>query len=167
VRLQFLKPLRILPFSGVSFLYEGDLVEMADTMNDQQARELLQSARIARLGCIVNGEPYIVPINYLFEGNYIYGHSLEGVKIAALRENPRACVQVDEVESDLRWSSALAFGRFEEIVKSSERTEILTKLLKRFPVMTPVESAIVRDGIALEIIVYRIRVDRITGVSEG
>jgi nitroimidazol reductase NimA-like FMN-containing flavoprotein (pyridoxamine 5'-phosphate oxidase superfamily) len=122
---------------------------------------------VGRLGCIVNGEPYIVPINFNFEDKYLYSHSLLGEKITALRQNPRACVQVDEIESDLRWSSVLAFGNFEEIVKPTERKEILSKLLKRFPLLTPVESVIAQDGSPLDVIIFRIRIDRITGVSEG
>jgi nitroimidazol reductase NimA-like FMN-containing flavoprotein (pyridoxamine 5'-phosphate oxidase superfamily) len=39
---------------------------MITTISDEQARELLRSARVGRLGCIVNGEPYIVPINFTF-----------------------------------------------------------------------------------------------------
>lgn len=140
---------------------------MITTLNDSQARKLLQTARVARLGCIVNGGPYITPINYNFEDDCVYSHSLAGLKIAALRDNPRACVQVDEVESDLRWRSVLAFGNFEEIVRPSERKQILSKLLKRFPMLTPVESAIAEDGCSLEVIVFRIRLDRLTGLSEG
>lgn len=140
---------------------------MINTISDEQARELLRSARIGRLGCIVNGEPYIVPINFTFEDNSLYSHSLPGTKITALKENPRACVQVDEIKSDLSWSSVLVFGNFEEIVKPNERKEILSKLLKRFALLTPVESAIAQDGTPLEVIIYRIRIDRITGVSEG
>ena len=140
---------------------------MITTLNDKQVRELLQSARVGRLGCIANGEPYITPINYSFEDDCIYSHSLAGQKITALRNNPRACVQVDRVESDLRWRSVLAFGNFEEIVKPSERKEILNKLLKQFPMLTPVESAIAEYATSAEVIVFRIKVDRVSGVSEG
>ena len=45
---------------------------MITMLNDLEARKLLQTARVARLGCIVNGEPYIVPINYNFEGDCLY-----------------------------------------------------------------------------------------------
>jgi uncharacterized protein len=140
---------------------------MITTLTDAQASDLLQSSRIGRLGCIVNGEPYIVPINFSFEGDCVYSHSLPGVKITSLRQNPRACVQVDAIEGDLRWSSVLAFGNFEEIVEPDEREEILREFLKRFPLLTPVESAIAEAGTRLQIIVFRIRIDRITGVSEG
>jgi len=140
---------------------------MMTMLNEIEARKVLQSARVARLGCIVNGEPYVVPISCHLEDDCLYSHSLLGLKISALRQNPRACVQVDEIESDLHWRSAIAFGKFEEITKSNEREEILTRLLRQFPMLTPVESAIAVDASAPQVIVFRIRIDRLTGVSEG
>src|SRR5215204_1410244 len=140
---------------------------MMTTLNEIEARKVLQSARVARLGCIAHGEPYVVPISCYLEDDCLYSHSLPGRKISALRENPRACVQADEIESDLHWRSAIAFGRFEEITKSNEREEILTKLLRKFPLLTPVESAIAADASAPQVIVFRIRIERLTGVSEG
>jgi nitroimidazol reductase NimA-like FMN-containing flavoprotein (pyridoxamine 5'-phosphate oxidase superfamily) len=140
---------------------------MMKMLSEEDARHLFHEARVVRIGCIVNGEPYVVPINCHSEGDYLYSHSLNGLKIAGLRENPRACVQVDEIESDLRWKSAIAFGRFEEVTKSTERAGILTRLLHKFPMLTPVESAIAVDGAAPEVIVFRIKIERLTGVSEG
>lgn len=140
---------------------------MMTMLNEIEARKVLQSARIARLGCIVNGEPYVVPISCYLEDDCLYSHSLPGLKISALRENARACVQADEIESDLHWRSAIAFGKFEEITKRNEREEILTILLRKFPLLTPVESAIAVDAGTPQVIVFRIRIDRVTGVSEG
>ena len=140
---------------------------MMQMLSNDEARHLFQVARIVRLGCIVNGEPYVVPVNCHLEGDSLYSHSLPGLKITGLRENPSACVQVDEIESDLRWRSALAFGKYEEITKPNERADILTKLLRRFPMLTPVESAIAIDGSSPEVIVFRIKIERLTGVSEG
>ena len=136
-------------------------------LSKDEARELLQKARIGRLGCIVNEMPYVIPINCYLEGDYVYSHSLPGLKIAALRDNPNACIQVDEVESELSWSSVIAFGTYEELKRPHERSEILTRLLHRFPLLTPVESAIASDGFSQEIIVFRIKIERLTGVSEG
>jgi nitroimidazol reductase NimA-like FMN-containing flavoprotein (pyridoxamine 5'-phosphate oxidase superfamily) len=140
---------------------------MMKTLSNEDARRLFQSARVVRLGCVVNGDPYVVPINCHLEGDYLYSHSLSGMKIAGLRENPRTCVQVDEIESDLRWRSAIAFGDYEEITRPNERADILNKLLHRFPMLTPVESAIAVDGSTPEVIVFRIKIERLTGVSEG
>jgi len=140
---------------------------MMRMLSDEETRQLFQAARVARLGCIVNGEPYVVPINCHLEGDHLYSHSLSGLKIAGLRENPRACVQVDQIESDLRWRSAIAFGKYEEITKPNERADVLSALLSKFSMLTPVESAIVSDGCAPEVIVFRINIERVTGVSEG
>lgn len=136
------------------------------TLFEEEARELLSAARIGRLGCVDNGEPYVVPINYVFQDGSIYSHSLPGRKINALRAHPRVCLQVDEIEDNFNWRSVLAFGDFEEIRVPTDRRSVLNKLLSRFPSLTPVESVIARDGSAPDSIVFRIRVDRITGVSE-
>ena len=74
---------------------------------------------------------------------------------------------MDEIQSDLHWRSAIAFGKFEEITKQTERTEVLGKLLRNFPMLTPVESAIAVDGAAPEVVVFKIRIERLTGVAEG
>ena len=140
---------------------------MMKMLNNDEARHLFQAARVGRLGCIVNGEPYVVPVNYHLEGDALYSHSLPGLKITGLRENPNACVQVDEVESDLHWRSAIAFGKYEEITQPNERAEILTNLLRKFPMLTPVESAIAIDGSPSEVNVFRILIERLTGVSEA
>jgi len=140
---------------------------MMRTLSNEDARRLFHAARIVRLGCIVNGEPYVVPINCHLEGDHLYSHSLSGQKIAALRENPRACVQVDDIESDLRWRSAIAFGKYEEVREPAKRADVLAMLLRKFPMLTPVESAIAIDGFSPEVIVFRISIERLTGVSEG
>lgn len=140
---------------------------MMKVLSDSEARRLFQATRVARLGCIVNGEPYVVPINCYLEGDDLYSHSLPGLKISGLRENRHACVQVDDIESDLRWRSAIAFGRYEEITKSTERADVLAKLLRKFPMLTPVESAIAVDGYSPQVIVFRIRIERLTAISEG
>ena len=67
----------------------------------------------------------------------------------------------------MHWTSVLAFGNYEEVIDLNERDSIRRSLLKEFPMLTPVESAVAEDVNAPEIIVFRIRVDRITGVSEG
>ena len=139
---------------------------MFDKINEDESLSLLSTERVARLGCIVNGEPYIVPVNYFLEDGCIYSHSLPGLKISALRENPRACLQVDAVESDIKWRSVLAFGKYEEVIEPSERSEILGRLLQRFPMLTPVESAMVHDAGPPPVIVFRIRIERLSGVAE-
>lgn len=46
-------------------------------------------------------------------------------------------------------------------------TERIGRLLSRFPQLTPVESIIAEDAGAPTPVVFRIRIERITGICEG
>ncbi len=133
-------------------------------IGERESRELLRKLNIGRLGCCEEKAPYVVPVNYYFDGESVYIHSLPGRKIEIMRGNPRACLQVDEIEDAYNWRSVIAFGWFEEIGDSSERDRVMAAMIERLPNLTPVESKI-RESMS-ETIIFRIRIERITGVSE-
>lgn len=137
---------------------------MIDDMGQRESDEVIRENQTGHLGCSINGEPYVIPVYYLYDGDCIYIHSLAGRKINALRENPRCCLQVEEIRDEFNWRSAIAFGKYEEIINREERERIIKAMYQRFPHLTPVESKMTK-GIP-EVIVFRIRVERITGVSE-
>ena len=139
---------------------------MIKNLSNEAARALLGKCRLGRLGCVDGGGPYVVPVNYVFHDDSIYVHSLPGRKIKALRENPRACLQVDEIKDMYQWRSAIAFGRFEEVTDEGERKWVVRRFLTRFPNLTPVESVPVHDGQS-SVIIFRIRVEEVSGVAEG
>jgi nitroimidazol reductase NimA-like FMN-containing flavoprotein (pyridoxamine 5'-phosphate oxidase superfamily) len=139
---------------------------MARHLTETETLRLVSGSTAGHLGCVVNGEPYVVPINYIFEEGALYSHSLPGMKIDAMRASPRVCLQVETVETEFDWHSALVFGDFDEIRVPAERVRILRKLLTRFPFLTPVESLMAQDANAPDSIVYRIIIDRMTGVAE-
>lgn len=139
---------------------------MSRVLSDTEAREVVKAGKVGRLGCIDKDEPYVMPINYLVDEESIYSHSLPGRKIDAMRAHARVCLQVDQIVDNFHWRSAIAFGNFEEIRVPSDRRSILTKLLARFPMLTPVESVMARDAGAPDSVVFRIIVDRITGLAE-
>ena len=139
---------------------------MTKVLSDAEALEVIKAGRIGRLGCIDNDEPYVVPINYLVADGSIYSHSLPGRKISALRANARACLQVNHIQDDFHWRSVIAFGAFEEVTSEGERRSVLRELLERFPKLTPVESQLARDAEPPPVIVFRVRIDRVSGVAE-
>jgi nitroimidazol reductase NimA-like FMN-containing flavoprotein (pyridoxamine 5'-phosphate oxidase superfamily) len=47
---------------------------MTRMLTEAEARDLIAGGKIGRLGCFDNGEPYVVPINYVFEDGSIYSH---------------------------------------------------------------------------------------------
>ena len=139
---------------------------MTRILNEGEAWEVLRRGKVGNLACIDQGEPYVVPINYLVDESCVYSHSLPGRKVSAMRLHPRACLQVSQVQDDFHWQSAIAFGSFEEIASETERGLILRKLLEQFPRLTPVESQLVRDGEPAPVIAFCLRVDRVSGVAE-
>ena len=142
------------------------LYAMITLMKREESLALLRSARLARLGCVADDEPYVVPVNYVFDGECAISHSLPGRKIKAMRAQPRVCLQVDELKDQYHWKSVIAYGMFEEITSPDERARALSVLLSLFPRLTPVESLIAEDANAPAPIVYRVRIDKVSGLRE-
>lgn len=139
---------------------------MLKRMSQEQTRALLVRGQVGRLGCVVDGGPYVVPVSYVYSEDSIYVHSLAGRKIEALRLNPRACLQVDEIRDVYQWESVIAYGRYEEITDDGERAWAVRRLMLKFPELTPVESIPVHDGQS-SVIVFAIRIQEITGIGES
>lgn len=74
---------------------------------------------------------------------------------------------MDQIESDFAWKSVLAYGTYEEISNAAERSHALDQIFKRFPQLTPVETLIAEDATAPAPIVFRIVIERITGISQS
>ena len=140
---------------------------MISRLTAEQSYALLRGGRVAHLGVVERGEPYVIPVNYAFDGEYIYLHTLPGRKVDAMRADPRVCVEVDEVRDDFCWKSVVAFGQAEEIKGAAARAQALSLLLSLFPHLTPVESLMAGDAAAPAPLAFRIRVERVTGLSEG
>jgi nitroimidazol reductase NimA-like FMN-containing flavoprotein (pyridoxamine 5'-phosphate oxidase superfamily) len=133
-------------------------------LGNSEALAVLREGTLGRLGCIAAGWPYVVPVNYYFDGENIYIHTLPGKKLDALRANPRVCLQVDEIKDSYNWRSVIAYGTFEEISNKETKENVLTKIYSRLPHMTPVESRLVKGSKGT--IVFRIKVEEATGMVE-
>jgi len=133
-------------------------------LGDGDSLAILREGTLGRLGCIAADWPYVVPVNYFFDGKDIYVDTLPGKKLDALRSNPRVCLQVDKIKDPYNWRSVIAYGTFEEISAEETRENILTRMYSRLPHMTPVESRLVEG--AKGTVVFRIKVEEVTGMAE-
>jgi nitroimidazol reductase NimA-like FMN-containing flavoprotein (pyridoxamine 5'-phosphate oxidase superfamily) len=141
---------------------------MIENLNEEAVREFLKEQKFGHLGCVLeSGDPYVVPVNYLFKDESIYVHSLPGRKLDALRENGKVCLQVERVEDSCRWQSAIVFGEFQEIKRTNEKMEILNEFSARFEHLTPVEAMMSEKWNLGGVIVFRINIKRLTGMAEG
>ncbi len=90
------------------------------TLTQEESIGLLGRSHLARLACVSGGEPYIVPINYVLDGVFLYSFSTFGRKIEWMRANPRVCVEVDDIAHNRNWESVVATGRYEELPDTPE-----------------------------------------------
>ncbi len=100
--------------------------------------DLLDRAHLGRLACAYETQPYIVPIYFAYDNDYLYSFSTVGQKIEWMRANPNVCVETDEVTNSRQWLSVVVLGRYEELPDTPEwhntREYAHRKLEQRNPV---------------------------------
>lgn len=148
---------------------------MLGDLTEKQIDNVLSSNVVGRIGCSSGKKIYVVPVTYAYDGESIIGHTVEGMKIDFLRQNPECCFQVDDVKDLADWESVIAWGTFEEL-KGDEALESSNLLMKRIsPIMPGDTSQSHRMGPLPEgrqatfeknPIVYRIRIKEKSGKFE-
>lgn len=147
---------------------------MLGKLNETEIRNVLASQALGRLACTEGKQPYIVPLTYSYDGEYIYGQTNEGTKINILRKNPNVCFEVDMMTDMANWQSVLVFGTFEEL-KDEEAVKAREILFSRvFSLMTSStihshEHAVtghVDNGNRIKHLMYRIKIKKMTGRFE-
>lgn len=106
---------------------------LIDELSESECREFLAKTPVARLGCSLGDQPYIVPICIAYEANCIYFFSTLGKKIKWMRSNPKVCVQVDQIGDKSDWVSVIANGEYEELDEPrwTDERDHARKLLER------------------------------------
>ncbi len=104
---------------------------MMGKLSAAEIEEILSKQIVGRIGCHAEGLTYVVPVSYAYDGNYIYVHSLEGMKLALMRKNPSVCFEVDEMQNMANWKSIIVQGKFEELEDPQLRKHALDMLNNR------------------------------------
>jgi nitroimidazol reductase NimA-like FMN-containing flavoprotein (pyridoxamine 5'-phosphate oxidase superfamily) len=102
---------------------------MMGELDSQQIDEVLRSEILGRIGCVANGWPYVVPVTYVYDGESVYAHTGEGMKLRAMRACPQVCLEVEQIRSMANWRTVLVRGYFEELL--SDRQERAMGLIAR------------------------------------
>ena len=137
-------------------------------LDDRECRDVLGRSSLGRLACVRLDQPYVVPIHFSFdqERSCIYAFSTIGQKVLWMRENPRVCLEVEEIRDKDHWTTVLAFGRYEEIHQHPKEAEARRRAEQLFvqrsnwwlPAAAKIEGREHPD-----VVLYRIQIDRLTG----
>ena len=131
--------------------------------------EVLHRVTVARLACVRDSQPYIVPVSFYFNhaDMSLYSFSTLGQKIRWMRENPRVCVELDEIIDRLQWTTVVINGVYEEIRNAPDAARVQERALKLFESQPnwwlPGTATLPKEPAHDTPVVYRIRVANMSG----
>ena len=83
---------------------------MIGKLTEQEIETLLFAQVLGRLGCHHDHVTYVVPISYAYDGNYIYCHTRDGMKVQMMRQNPNVCFEVESFNDNANRQTVIAWG---------------------------------------------------------
>ncbi len=124
---------------------------MSKSKNEMSLREIdqfLTCARVGRLGVILDGRPYIVPVGYAYADGELSFHTCsDGLKMQALRQNPVVCFEVDECLSDgSMYKSIILYGKTRILNDPTEMIPYLQLLINKYRIPEPFDDYIEKPG---------------------
>jgi hypothetical protein len=143
-------------------------------MTEKDAYAFLAAGIEGRLAtCDPAGQPYIVPLNYVYREGKIYFHCKQtGRKLDNIAENNRVCFEVSEtVKTTLsdglpcacstRYISVLAFGSARVISDNAKKSALLNLLVSQLAAGRSFQP--VEEQQAARCAVVEIAIDRVSG----
>lgn len=150
---------------------------MIGKLTNEQIQEVLSQNVLGRIGCNDGEKTYVVPINYVYDGKFIIGHSTEGMKIRMMRKNPQVCFEVDEMKNLTHWKSIIAWGEYQELTDERDRYYAMKLFVDRMMHLKISETAIPpelsdfrvhrRSPGNIKPVIYRIVINEISGRYEN
>ena len=137
-------------------------------LSQAESERILTRSDLGRLGCARENQPYIVPIHFSFDAGRrcLYAFSAVGQKIDWMRDNPKVCVEIDDVSDKDHWTTVLIFGRYQEIDDSptdqAARRVVQELFSTRAEWWFPAAGK-VGPREPHPTVIYRIHIDRMTG----
>jgi uncharacterized protein len=144
-------------------------------MSQEECSEFLKRVSIGRLACSLDNQPYIVPVAFSYEADCIYIFSTLGKKIKWMRQNPKVCLQADDVGSRSNWDSVIVTGRYLELSEPQHaaQREHAKQLLSQYSDWWRNPLVQRRDqtsDLSIETVFFRIDIESMSGlraVPEG
>lgn len=142
--------------------------------DQQELDEIIQKARVCRLGVSYESMAYIIPMNFGYANRTLYFHSAqEGLKLLILRENPKACFEMDldtqVVPSEqscnwtMRYQSVIGFGEVEFIEELEAKREAMQIILQQYGD----DLKMVEDAKLSRVTIFKLVVSTMTGKKSG
>ncbi len=149
---------------------------MIGKLTNEQIEKVLRGNILGHIGCNDGTKTYVVPVNYVYDGKFIIGHSMEGMKINMMRNNPMVCFEVDEMKSLTNWKSVIAWGEYQELIAERDRYYAMKLFVDKMmhakisnadiPIETSEKSVHSFSSESIKPVIYRIVITEKTGRFE-
>lgn len=106
-------------------------------MANGEVTALLLRVGFGHLGCTRDNHPYVVPMNYGFDGQHLYFFTTEGTKTEFIAANHEVCFQVEEVTDRCNWRSVIVMGKAHRITKPDETEHAMQLIAEHNPTLAP------------------------------
>ncbi len=141
-----------------------------------QIDEIIWKSRVCRMGLVCDGEPYVVPLCFGYDGAAVYLHmATEGKKLDWLRANPRVCLEWDLLGDILpapeacgwgmAYKSVIAFGMAQELTDEAAKHHALAQIMAQYAGEERAWSF--RPEQLAHTVVVRVKLDEVTGKARG
>jgi hypothetical protein len=106
--------------------------------------EIIAGSQVCRVAFAVNGEAYIVPLSFGYDGSALYFHTArEGKKIECIEANPEVCFELErnvrllaDTPEPCSWSfafeSVIGHGAVTELVSPEEKSAGLSLIIRHY-----------------------------------
>lgn len=106
--------------------------------------EIIMTSMVCRLAFAYDNEPYLVPVNFGYDGSSLYFHTANvGKKLDFIARNSRICFEVENnvrivthPEVACKWSctyeSVIGYGRISELVEDEEKRRGLNVIMDHY-----------------------------------
>lgn len=149
------------------------MVQDKSRLTEAEIDAILKDGQVGYLALAKEGQPYLVPLNFLYEKGSIYFHcNPEGRKIDYIKSNPRVCFQTGEAgglisgdnpcSHNYSYRSVIVEGTVEEVVDPAEKENILRLITAKYATVQMAEGAISAKRMATTG-VYRVILSLISG----
>jgi uncharacterized protein len=141
-----------------------------DEMGQKEIHELLLQVGYGHLGCVHEGKPYVIPMQYYLKDSDIYLFTTVGMKTHDIDANPEICLQVEALHDPLHWRSVIVNGRADRLTEQQDINHAMQFIKERNSKLSPAINRTWIDswGRAEVVAIYRIHPSEMTGrTTEG
>lgn len=152
-----------------------DMMRRNDRKQDDDfAHKVLKAAEYCILSMVDrDGNPYAIPMSFVFDGNDIYLHGAnEGKKLRVLQGNPQVCLtcvgrtKVLPDQFSTEYESVIVKGTAKIIDEPHLKREGLLKLAEKYSAEYSVEAVAYIERVLKETTVIRISIDSMTAKAK-